>query len=341
MWALAARAIHEDGWLGSALGARRQDLTYASHPPTLSVVLGAVTAILGLTATTVRAVAVAASACAVLAMLRLGRACGLDRTERLLAAGAFLSLPMFTTFGSMTDTWTVGLPAGLLLLVAHVEGRRRGRAAWTFVSGVFSWQGLLASGIVAATAWRRDRDPYPLLVTTLTGVLLALYAWWADHWSTLTSNGGSRAGLGLTRMVPFQASYLWELMGPLGLTGLVALLVCAGPARRAGVLCGAAVLAYVMAFPGGAENHAYWAYWAMVPAALGVGLAARRVGARVLAPMVALVAVLNVATETTWERADREASEAMAEAKETGASTEPLYNEPGGPAVVFELQQRP
>jgi hypothetical protein len=177
-------------------------------------------------------------------------------------------------------------------------------AVFTALAG---WQGLFLVGLCAA-AWlfrlrsrRGDavREMAPLVVGGAAALALTLgwSVWVHGGFDVLSDKLTRRSGEGtsLAGMVGFQLPWLGQLLG-LGLLGLVACVVALRDRRLRplAAVCLGSVVLYDLALREGAGGHQYWSYWAVLPAAVGLAVAARAAGRRygTLAPLVLAVVVL-------------------------------------------------
>jgi hypothetical protein len=296
MWALGADAISENGLLGSRFGSEREFMTYGNHPPVTVLATWLSRRLLGESHLATRLPALLASVIAALLLVRLLQVVGCNRRSAVIAATASTSLPMFLAFGSMLDTWILGLPFGIALLLTLAERRTSSaRVAAIALCCLCSWQGVVLVVLALPALARRFGIRSPAVFAAVGG-LVAVFAFK----SYVGAPGGLEIGWPLDGRSWTHISTYFAWMMPLIPAALLV------RDRTIGFLATASPLAYAVAMSSHADIHPYWTYWWLVAAALGAGLLAQKIvrQQRVLAASVLVLAVLSVLMGNQQERAD-------------------------------------
>jgi len=301
VWAGASRTLREEGPVASRFGTHTlvggEESTYATHPPLIVIETGAAEAVLGERPWVSRLPAWGGTLAALLLSWLLLRACGLHPLASSIGVALAFGCPMIAVYGTMLDTPVVGFPFGIAVLLLW-QRARSGRpapvglvAAVTALAVLSSWQGLLTAGFVTAAVVvpkvRRRSGAVPIagyLIGTIGGGLL-LTAWiaWAygsldpliDQFFVRTGTGKESVGAGL--IIGALQAYWPQVFTPWLLLLAIPALVAAArhPATRA-VGCVAILVlgVWIIGLRDGAVHHDYWAYWIVLPLALGIGVMA-------------------------------------------------------------------
>jgi hypothetical protein len=316
-WGLGSRALREEGVLRSHLGA---DLVaggvrvaYTDHPPLIYSETAAAEALAGEHPWATRLPAWLGSLVAVGLCYRLLRRCGVGAPAAAIGTVLGFGCPMFGAYGLMNDPWIVGLPWGLAILLLWQEQRTGAPVRWPAIAAVAlvgaltSWVNVILLALLAlielvARARRRRRDVLaPIAIAGAIGIALTvLWVAWAHGGSvnSLLSQAGRRSSGSADHMTPallvtYLRSYWVDTFTPWQLALAIPVLVAAWLQPRTRPVFGVAlgtVAIWVMAFSDGAAHHDYWAYWLVVPLAIGFAAAADRVLARASTQTTAIIA---------------------------------------------------
>lgn len=285
VWADGAEALRDDA-IGSRLGAERRDGSlYANHPPGILLALAAAETVAGDRPTTDRGLILAATAAAIVMTYLLLRACRFGTLVALIGTAAMAATPMIRAYGTMVDTPMLAFPVavGLVVVAVRLDGKRPLRRRELVLIGcapLLSWQLMLLCGlIVVGAAVDRARRPHVVPIAVAASIGFAATAAWL-----LWANGGAgpvvdqwlmrssvESGVGLPAAWQAQWEAAADLLAPATLTVPVALLLAVQGGRRrwAGLLSVGVVVLYCLLLPDGAAHHEYWAYWVLLPVALG------------------------------------------------------------------------
>lgn len=285
IWAAGAESFRADP-IGSRLGAVREDgSVYATHPPAILPTLGVAEAVAGDRPSTDRSVIFAGTIAAIVLTFALLLACRFSVAAALVGVTGVAASPMIRAYGTMVDTPMLAFPVAVAVVLVAVRLDRDQRARWwelavIGVAPLVSWQLVLLTSMVVGGLMidrRRRRHVRAVAGAAAAGVALT-GAWllWAnggagpivDQWlvrSSVESDVGLRTALG----TQWQAAR--QLLGPLMLVLPVAVAIAAQPGRRrwAGALSVGVVVLYSVLLSDGAAHHDYWAYWVLLPVALG------------------------------------------------------------------------
>jgi|SRR5579871_668514 len=302
-WGLGSRALREEGVLRSHLGADlvagTVRVAYTDHPPLIYSETAAVEAVAGEHPWTTRCPAWLGSLVTVGLCYRLLRRCGIGAPPAVIGTVLGLGCPMFGAYGMMNDPWIVGLPWGVAILLLWQEHRSGTRVRWPTIAAVAlvgsltSWVnvielGLLALVEVVTRTRRRRRDLLaPIALAGATGVVLTvLWVAWAHGGSvhSLLAQAGRRSSGSADHMTPallvsYLRSYWVGTFTPWQLALAIPVLVAAWLEPRTRPVLAVAlgtVIIWVAAFSDGAAHHDYWAFWMVVPLAIGFAAAAER-----------------------------------------------------------------
>lgn len=311
VWAGNSRSLREQGVVASRLGTvatvEGEAVTYATHPPMIAVEAAAAEAVLGERPWVARLPAWAGSLAALVLGFLLLRECRLRPLAAAVGVALGFGCPMFAAYGTMLDTPIVGLPFGIAVLWLWQRGRS-GRPAPTAIvilvtvlAALTSWLGLLTVGLVAAGSLvlrvrrrlergadrPRSADDIPLAGfvagAVLGGALVLLWILWAyGSWGPLASQfliraGDRDGGGGLATFIGAQRTYWPRAFTPWQLVLAIPALVAGvgwRPSRAVALVAVLAVSGWVGGFRDGAIMHDYWAYWMVLPLALGFGVLA-------------------------------------------------------------------
>lgn len=300
LWAVASRALREDGPVRSRLGTRAPEHgIYANHPP-LIVVETAVAEALGAgSRAATRAPAWLGSLVALGLLAALLRGRGLAPGAVGIAVLLTAAMPMFLVFGTMLDTPVTSLPFGLAVLLLWDRARQGRPVRRTLVALVVAlavlagWQSLLVAAVVASWALIRlvrDRDrrrrsfELPFIVGALVGAAaLLVWLWWAFGGTVrplvdayLTRAGQGAQPVALADLLREQRKDLGAMFGLVGLLGLVGIGVALArrPTRALATVALALTVPYPLVLRTGAMNHEYWDYWFLLPVAVGLAAGA-------------------------------------------------------------------
>lgn len=282
MWALGVDAIDGAGLAGSKLGALRPDFTYSNHPPLLVVVLWTARQALGVSHWAIRAPMLLAGLASVAMMYRLARALGASVVNAKMGAAVATASGMFLAYGAMVDTWILGLPLGLVVLVTLTERRVTGwRLAAAVACGLCSWQGVILAGLALPVAVKRFGGSLFPAACALGIVGAGAYRSWAG-----AAEGGALIGW------PFDGASLGHLLSMFGPALLVAPVALLARDRAVAAILVGAPVAYGVVFADRADVHAYWLVWLVVAVAVGFATLAPHVRPRAAQGLaVGLVAV--------------------------------------------------
>ena len=313
MWAERSRSLRENGPIASRLGTRSlvggETLPYANHPPLIATEAALAEAVLGERSWVTRLPAWAGSLASLVLAFFLLRACRLRPLAAAIGVALGFGCPLFATYGTVLDTTMVSLPFGIAVLWLWQRGRT-GRSAHPVVlalvsalAALTSWLGLLTAVLVAGATLaprvrrRLARADRPLGAADqcsgsatgfVTGAvagasLVLLWIAWAygslqpliDQFLLRTGEGGETVGLDTfvfaTRMYWPQVFTPWQLL--LAIPALVAA-VRWRPTRPVACVLLVGLAVWVGGLRSGAVHHDYWAYWMVVPLALGLGVMA-------------------------------------------------------------------
>lgn len=293
-WALASRALRDDGVIASRGGAELAEHagTYAHHPP-LIIAETAVAETIGGEEPWVSRLPAWLGSLATLALLYLllrQRGIGPIAT----AAGIMIAFgsQMFFVYGTMLDTLQTSLPFAVGFLIVWSRDEPEGcphRRRWPLVVLaallVFSsWEGaLLVAGSVAfdvVWSWRRERGLRcpPALWGLLIGVgLVAAWLWWAEgSFTPIFDQFRTRAGErstapGFADLLRSQRAYLDRTFGAglivAAIPGLV-LAIRSSRLRRLTVVVLTTTVVYPIVMRDAAFHHDYWNYWLLLTFAI-------------------------------------------------------------------------
>lgn len=297
VWASGSRSLRRYGPMESRLGARRETspgtfAVYIDHPPLIYVETAAAELVGGQHPWASRAPAWLGSTVAIFLLWILLDEVGIGSVASAVGVVLGLGCPMFAVFGTMLDSWIIGLPWALATLLLWERGRqgrpvRPALLAIVTVGTVGScWLGWLIVGLVCgsdlAVARRGSRLTIEartrLVVAAGTGLAVGAWIVWASgsldglRSVFLSRSGNNGATPSLTTLAKAAWGYTRDLWAPWQLVlGGPALVV--GLTRRATrplVAVGlAAVSAWCLLFRDGFAIHGYWTYWLTVPLAAG------------------------------------------------------------------------
>lgn len=314
VWAAHSRALRENGPIESRLGTRSivgdRVVPYATHPPLIGVEAAIAETVLGERTWATRLPAWAGSLAAVVLAFLLLRACRLRPVAASVGVALGFGCPMFAVYGTMLDTAMVGLPFGIAVLLLW-QRARIGRPApapvvilVSVLAALTSWLGLLTAVLVAGATllprvrrrWHRPKvaagagesEDVPSATGFVAGAILGaavVLAWIAWAYGSLqpladqflVRSGTEGPNVGLPVVVGSLEHYWSELFMPWQLLLAVPALVAAVQRRASQPVALVLVAAMGMWLGGlrsGTVNHDYWAYWMVVPLALGIGVMA-------------------------------------------------------------------
>jgi len=297
LYMIGGRAIVEEGPLASQLGASSRTVSgdrvvYAHHPPLVHLEDAAALLALGSPEVAARLPAVLSSIVVLLMMVLVLAACGLPAGPAGLGLLVAFATPMFVTFGAMTEPHALGLaPMAALTLLWQRTRLGFEPPSWVLgsvaaVATLTSWQAGLFAASVAVFLLLTDRRRAAIAVlvgTALSGILIAVWIWWAYHGDVgeFFQRALHRVGAGdtgrvtLRQMTRRQMGYFSDLF-PVG-KWLVVLVAALGLLdQRTRPLAAASlgtVVGYALLFRNGAYDHDYWLYCILLPLALGAAVA--------------------------------------------------------------------
>jgi len=293
VWGADTRALREDGIVVSRLGGLRADgTTYANHPPLIVVTTAAVESVFGEHRWATRLVPLTATMAAMVLLFLLGLELGYHPISAGTGVLTAALTPMLLGFDTMLDTPVTSLPFGVAVLLLW-QRRRRGRAlpGWleAIVAGLAclaGWQAtLLVGGVAIAVAvaalrreatWRALGPAMPMLIGGVVGVAASV-AWpmWVYDgvgplFEQFVHRTGSDGSGSLAEAARFQAHQIRVLLGVavVGLLGTFAAL--RRPSARAVAAASLLIVAAHIALFHQGALHDYWAYWVILPTAVGV-----------------------------------------------------------------------
>jgi hypothetical protein len=290
-WALASRAIREDGWFVSAGGARlgAGRGTYAHHPPLISSETAIVELVTGEHEWGTRGPAWFGAIASIALLYALLRRRSIRPLASCLGTIVALSCPMFLLYGSMLDTIQIALPFALALLFVR-EGHGARTELWCGVLAAIcvlaSWESTLLCVLLVGvdTIRRRRIRSLPLSGTMFgTAIGLTLLGSWliwasgsfAPMLDQLVIRSGSGRSVSWWNYLDIERSYLGSLVTPiaavLGLVGIVFALFDQRTRELAAVL-GVTTIAYAVVLRDGSLHHDYWSFWIVLPIAIGVAV---------------------------------------------------------------------
>jgi len=297
LYMTGGRAILEEGPLTSQLGASSRTVwgdrvVYAHHPPLVYLEDAAALALLRSPEAAARLPAVASSLAALVLLVLLLAACELPAGPAAVGLLVAFATPMFVGYGAMTEPHALGL-APMIALTLLWQRSRLGfePPSWAFglvaaVATLTSWEAALFAAFVSVFlffAGQRRAAIAVLAATALSGVLTALWMWWAYHGdlAEFLQRALHRAGAGDSRvtvgmMVRQQMQYFSDLF-PVGKWMVVPIAALGLLDRRTRPLVASSlgtVLGYALLFKNGAYDHSYWLYCILLPLALGAVVAA-------------------------------------------------------------------
>lgn len=295
MWGLSVHAIDSAGLVGSKFGAVRGEAIYGSHPPLLSVVLWLTRLVLGRGEWPMRLSMIAAAVLALALLYRLCVALGATSTGAALGVVVAATTGVFLCYGAMIDTWVLGFPFGLVVLLTVADGRvTPWRLAGAVACGLCSWQGVVLVALVIPVAVARFGWRHRFVACLLAGVAGAvLYRSWV-------SSGGGRFDVGW----PFDD----DALAAFGPALVLAPLALWAKDRAVAAVMVAAPLVYGAAFSGKADVHAYWMFWLV--GAIAVGMAVLSTLVRPGQALAAVVVLAGAGLLTASDIRDTEATRA-------------------------------
>ena len=334
---IGGRAIVDDGFLGSRLGAVSRTtagdhVVYAHHPPLVYVASAAALVAPGSVETDARLPAIAASLLTLSLMTLLLLECGFHPVAAAMGLLTAFATPMFFVFGAMTEPLILGL-APMTALVLFWQRLRRGADPpfWAFgvvagVATVASWEAGLFAAVVAVVllVGRHRAAGFTVLLGCAAGAILTgLWILWAYHGDLgefldrafLRAGGSDVARVSVRQAVRRQMNYFGDVF-PIG--GWFAIFVAGFGLfdRRVRPLVAASlgtVLGYAVLFRNGANDHPYWLFCVILALALGAAAAADALGRMLgrnrialglgLVLIVSLVVALGV---TVWRPSGQE-----------------------------------
>lgn len=285
IWAAGAEALRSDP-IGSRLGAVREDESvYATHPPAILTTLAVAESVAGDRPSTDRSVIFAGTIAALVLTFALLLACRFTPVAALIGVAAMAASPMIRAYGTMVDTPMLAFPVAcaVVLIVVRLDDRVRLRWWELVVFGaapLVSWQLVLLEALVVgglALDGRRRRHVAAVVVASAVGgALTGIWLLWAnggagpvvDQW-LIRSSVDSDVGLRTAIDTQWQAAL--HLLGPLMLLLPVAVVVGFQSVRRrwASALSVGVVILYSLLLIDGVAHHDYWAYWVLLPVAIG------------------------------------------------------------------------
>jgi hypothetical protein len=307
VWASGSRALRTEGPIASRLGARlslgRGETTvYVDHPPLTYWETAAVEEVVGVHPWSSRAPAWIGMVVAIALAFALLQECGISPLAAATGVALGFGCPMIGLYGTMLDSWVVGLPwavGSLLVWQRERNGRstRRWVVAVTAIGTIMSsWLGILvvaAIVIVEIVRATRARNWSPQARTRLVAsaaALLALALWivWAAGsfdalWSTFVSRSGAgrnSIGVGLSWHA-LRGAWSDLLTGWQTLVGIPVAVIAIGSARtrRVAMVALASVVVWVGLFRNGAAIHDYWSLWIVLTLSFGFAVVADSLGA--------------------------------------------------------------
>ena len=337
LYMTGGRAIVEEGPLASRLGASSRTVSgdrvvYAHHPPLVYLEDAFALAVIRSPEAAARLPAVMSSL-AVLVLVGLVLAgCALPPGPAAVGLLVAFATPMFVSFGAMTDPNILGL-APITALTLLWQRTRLGfePPSWALasvaaVATLTSWQAALFAASVAVFLLLADRRRAAIAVlagTAVSGILIALWIWWAYHGdlgeffqrALHRVGAGSTGRVTLGQMTRRQIWFFSDLF-PVGKWLVVPVAALGLLDRRTWPLVAASlgtVVGYALLFRNGAYDHGYWLYCILLPLALGAAVAVDTVSRLLSAhtwlrwtrPVVGatLVAVLGI---KAWQPSDEE-----------------------------------
>jgi hypothetical protein len=293
-WGLASHALRTEGPIDSKLGGVAPQQTYANHPPAIIVETAVAETVAGEHRLVTRSPAWIGSLVllALLAVLLIDAGLSpLGASVGIVVAG---SSPMFLLYGGMLDTPVTALPfavAVVILVQRAVQGRPLPTWAYAVAGAavaVAGWQSTalaaMAGGWLALTAIRRRelRGPAVALAAGAAVGLGATFLW--IHWvygSFLPFSGAAQyraSSATLADSLAKQFGALRELVPVAGIVGIagLAMALVDRRLRPLAIVTLPPIVAYAIAFRGGADIHDYWNYAVVVPLALGSAIVAER-----------------------------------------------------------------
>jgi len=358
LYMTGGRAIIEEGPLASQLGASSRTVAgdrvvYAHHPPLVYLEEAAALAVLGSPEAAARLPAVLSSLVVLILTVLLLAACGLSPGPAAVGLLVAFATPMFVGFGAMTEPHALGL-APMTALTLLWQRTRIGLEPPSWMLGLVaavatltSWQAGLFAAFVAVFLLLADRRRAAIAVlagTAVSGMLVALWMWWAYHGDlgeffqrVLHRAGAGDVGRVTVRQAARQQMEYFSDLFPIGRWLVVPVAALGLLDRRTRPLVAISlvtVLGYAVLFRNGAYDHSYWLYCILLPVALGAAVAADAVsrwlahyrGLR-LAPLVlgtALVVALGI---TVWKPSSKQGRHRNA--AEIGAQARALRWPPG------------
>ncbi len=294
-WALASRAIRDDGWFESAGGGRlgADQGPYAHHPPLIASETAVVEMVAGEHEWAARLPAWIGAIASIGLLYALLRRRALRPLAACVGTIVALSCPMFLLYGTMLDTIQIALPFALALLFVR-EGRGVRTEAWcallAAVCVLASWEGtLLCVVLVGVDLVRRRRMASMPVSGTLLGaaiglVLLGGWLLWVSGsfgpmLEQLAIRSGSRRSVGWWEYLEIQRTYLGSLVTPvaavLGLVG-IALATMDARTRELALVLSVTTIGYAVLLRDGSFHHDYWNFWIVLPIAVGAAVAVDR-----------------------------------------------------------------
>lgn len=293
VWGMSSRALRDDGPIASRLGGVAPNQTYANHPPGIIVSTAVAETIAGERPLVTRAPAWIGSLVLLGLLVVLLLDAGLSPLAAAVGVVVAGSSPMFLLYGGMLDTPVTALPyavAVLILVQRAVQGRPL--PTWTYGAAgaavaLSGWQSTTIAALggawLVAAAWRRSelRRPAAALAAGAIAGLVATAAW--IHWvygsfTGFTDNAKYRSSSAtLADSVATQLDALRELVPVAGIVGLVGLAIALTVRRwrPLALVTLPPVVAYAVAFRGGADIHDYWNYAIIVSLAVGSAVVAQ------------------------------------------------------------------
>ncbi|GAC1314002.1 MAG: hypothetical protein NVSMB16_10740 [Acidimicrobiales bacterium] len=299
VWAAGSQSLRRYGPVDSKLGARREVSpgvfqVYTDHPPLIYVETAVTELIGGHHTWATRAPAWLGSVIAIVLLWMLLGETGADPLSATAGVAVGLGCPMFAVFGTMLDSWIIGLPWALGTLLLWQRDRHLRSVPFAVLAVVTagtiasSWLGWLAVGIVCLADLLATARGRPLSLASRTRIIVSLTAgiavsawivWAAGSLGGLEDVVFARAGGGPSAPSLRTVGYVtWDFARDLWLpwqllfaAPALALAAALRPSRQMVVVTLSVVLLWSLIFRSGLAIHSYWTYWMIIPLAVGVG----------------------------------------------------------------------
>lgn len=308
VWASGSRCLRDHGLVASRLGARLEPSPgacggpYVDHPPLILVETAISETVFGEHRWASRAPAWLGTVAAILLTWELLVELGAPPLAAAVGVACGFGCPMVGVFGTMLDTWIVGLPWGVASLLLWQRQRAGHQPASVLLvvatAGAIgtSWMGWITIAIICAVdcvgavvGWRpltRGAIVRKVAAVASAGLVLAWMVWASGTLSglgqVLAARSGRTHGLSTGVVAHAVAGFARDVFTPWQLLLVVPLLVLGVRQRTLRpvlLVATASVLVWTVVFRDGAALHAYWAYWAVVPLSCVAAVAATRLWA--------------------------------------------------------------